>query len=72
MSKYTPGNYLVLLFDRFGAKLRDIDASSVTDGQFKGDDCLSKGEAHSHAVVRVISNSAMREIERYDVKSLRN
>lgn len=69
MSKYTPGNYFVYLFDRMGTKIGDRAANGVLEGQAQGDAAISRGEAHSHVVVRVISNSAMVERERYDFKT---
>lgn len=69
MSKYTPGNYFVYLFGRMGTKIGDRAANCVLDGQAQGDAAISRGEAHSHVVVRVISNSAMVERERYDFKT---
>lgn len=68
MSKYTPGNYILVLFDRLGSKTRDIPVGGVLDGIEQGEQTKGKAECHSFSVLKVVHNSAIPVLENYDVK----
>lgn len=68
MSHYTPGEYRVILFDRLGAKIGKLTANNFVDSMSAGREALSRGDGHSFVVTRILHNSAMGEMEKYDVR----
>lgn len=68
MTAYTPDTYRVTLFDRFGAKIRTLPALSFLCAQDVGRIAVSRAEAHSYTISRVLFNSLAPNFERWDVK----
>lgn len=71
MSHYTPGEYKIYLFDRLGAKIGKRNAGCYVDAVAAGREALSRGEGHSFVVIRILHNSAIGDLENYDVRLLR-
>lgn len=69
MSKYATDKYLVVQFDRLGAKTQTLTADSFLDAQDQGRVAIGQAVAHSFAVLRVLYNSATPQLERYDFKT---
>lgn len=54
--RYKPGEYLILYFDRFGAKVGYEYGTTLTQSRQKAD----AHDADSHAIVRTLDNSVER------------
>lgn len=68
MSGYKPSGYKVVLFDRFGAKVRTVPADSFCDAMETGESLRGQAACHSFAITRVLYNSLSPHFESYDVR----
>lgn len=68
--KYATGNYLILRFDEFGAKVATVlaDESGLTRSQNQAKREIEEGICASAVVTQVLWNSKDRQAERWEAK----
>ena len=68
--KYRTGNYLILRFDEFGAKIATVlsDAPGLTGAQAQAKREIEEGICASAVVMMVCWNSRDRQVERWEAK----
>lgn len=67
MRKYQSGIYHLILFDRFGSRLRTETADSYLSAMREAKLWMNRQDAHSFAISRVLFNSSERAREKWEV-----